>query len=104
MHNARDAHAIREYLKEYRDLWEQKTELTALQYQLAAIRYQRALRSKFPPNQPRGPWDYKRRSLTYENIGNFNYGATGAAVGFSEDVLFVHGGLDAGLSQPEYSA
>jgi len=39
MHNARDAHAIREYLEEYRDLWEQKTELTALQYQLAVIRY-----------------------------------------------------------------
>jgi hypothetical protein len=35
----------------------------------------------------RGPWDYKRRGAEYQNFGNFNYGATGAAMGFSEDTL-----------------
>lgn len=31
------------------------------------------------------PWDYKRRTadLRYEDFGNFNYGAAGAAIGFS---------------------
>lgn len=38
----------------------------------------------------RGPWDYKRLTpdLRYENFGNFNYGATGAAAGF--DALTLH--------------
>jgi len=35
----------------------------------------------------RGPWDYKKLSAEYEAFGNFNYGATGTAAGFSEDVL-----------------
>ncbi len=30
----------------------------------------------------RRPWDYKRQGIQYENFGNFNYGATGAAFGF----------------------
>jgi hypothetical protein len=34
-----------------------------------------------------GPWDYKRQDSKYEDFGNFNYGATGAAFGFSEDTL-----------------
>ena len=31
-----------------------------------------------------GAWDYKRQTadLRYEDFGNFNYGATGAAAGF----------------------
>jgi RHS repeat-associated protein len=38
----------------------------------------------------RAEWDYKRRSsdLRYEDFGNFNYGATGAAVGF--DLVTLH--------------
>jgi hypothetical protein len=37
--------------------------------------------------QNHGPWDYKRQSNEYENFGNFNYGATGAAMGYSLDTL-----------------
>lgn len=33
------------------------------------------------------PWDYKRQNRQYEDFGNFNYGATGAAFGFSEETL-----------------
>lgn len=55
--------------------------------------------------RPNGDWDYKRgdNKLTYENFGNFNYGATGAALGFSRgDLLrgagfaqeFLHGAYD----------
>ena len=32
-------------------------------------------------------WDYKQLGSEYENFGNFNYGATGAAVGFSLRIL-----------------
>lgn len=35
----------------------------------------------------RGPWDYKRSGSQYENFGNFNYGATGAAMGIPESAL-----------------
>jgi hypothetical protein len=35
----------------------------------------------------RGPWDYKQQGAQYQDFGNFNYGATGAAFGFSEDAL-----------------
>ncbi|WP_458129170.1 polymorphic toxin type 44 domain-containing protein [Pseudomonas sp. Z2-11] len=41
----------------------------------------------------RGPWDYKKLSAEYEAFGNFNYGATGTAAGFSEDVLLRAAGL-----------
>jgi len=34
-----------------------------------------------------GEWDYKTQGREYEEFGNFNYGATGRAVGFSEDTL-----------------
>jgi hypothetical protein len=34
-----------------------------------------------------GPWDYKQQSSSYEGLGNFNYGAVGAAVGLSENLL-----------------
>ena len=41
-----------------------------------------------------GPWDYKRRGagLRFEDFGNFNYGATGYAAGFSLDFLQRHAG------------
>ncbi|WP_235433112.1 polymorphic toxin type 44 domain-containing protein [Pseudomonas frederiksbergensis] len=41
----------------------------------------------------RGPWDYKQLSAEYEAFENFNYGATGTAAGFSEDVLLRAAGL-----------
>ena len=50
-----------------------------------------------------GPWDYKTRGCQYENFGNFNYGAVGAAFGFPLDVLLKAAGLaqiEAGTSQP----
>jgi hypothetical protein len=37
-----------------------------------------------------GPWDYNQYNQypgEYEDFGNFNYGATGAAVGISNEVL-----------------
>jgi Bacterial toxin 44 len=37
-----------------------------------------------------GPWDYKHSRTprgTYDDFGNFNYGAAGAAAGFSEFTL-----------------
>jgi uncharacterized protein RhaS with RHS repeats len=34
-----------------------------------------------------GDWDYKQLDIKYEDFGNFNYGATGAALGFSEQTL-----------------
>src|SRR5262249_55676157 len=38
---------------------------------------------------PHMPWDYKRYPPAgkYDDFGNFNFGATGAAAGFSEEVL-----------------
>ena len=35
----------------------------------------------------KGPWDYKQLGSEYADFGNFNYGLTGVAYGFSEDVL-----------------
>ncbi|WP_258232675.1 polymorphic toxin type 44 domain-containing protein [Pseudomonas brassicacearum] len=35
----------------------------------------------------KGEWDYKQRDKTYEDFGNFNYGATGTAAGIPEQVL-----------------
>jgi RHS repeat-associated protein len=36
---------------------------------------------------PHGPWDYKRQGEQYEAFGNFNFGATGEAAGFTEGTL-----------------
>jgi hypothetical protein len=52
----------------------------------------------------RGPWDYKQISRGYEDFGNFNYGATGTACGFSEMILLRAAGFAqsrAGTSNPE---
>ena len=41
--------------------------------------------------QDRGSWDYKYKSYDhnlYEPFGNFNYGAIGAAAGYSLDTLY----------------
>lgn len=35
----------------------------------------------------KGPWDYKQLDPDYADFGNFNYGATGAALGLSQDTL-----------------
>lgn len=34
-----------------------------------------------------GPWDYKQWGSQFQDFGNFNYGMTGAAAGFSDQVL-----------------
>jgi uncharacterized Zn-binding protein involved in type VI secretion len=52
-----------------------------------------------------GPWDYKQQGSQYEDFGNFNYGATGCAVGFSEETLLREAGRaqqQAGTSRPEW--
>jgi hypothetical protein len=35
----------------------------------------------------KGPWDYKQQQRKHADFGNFNYGATGYAMGFPESVL-----------------
>jgi RHS repeat-associated protein len=55
----------------------------------------------------RGPWDYKQQGSRYQNFGNFNYGATGAAFGFSSQVLYRAAGWaqqQAGTSQPQWGS
>ena len=52
-----------------------------------------------------GPWDYKQQGAQYQDFGNFNYGATGTAFGFSEDTLTRMAGwaqTQAGTSRPEW--
>jgi len=40
-----------------------------------------------------GPWDYKRiYGAQYTNFGNFNYGATGSAFGFPDQILYMAAG------------
>lgn len=39
-----------------------------------------------------GEWDYKRLGGQYEYFGNFNYGATGRALGLPRDVILRAGG------------
>jgi RHS repeat-associated protein len=56
----------------------------------------------------KGPWDYKRKGKQgeYEAFGNFNYGATGAAMGiFSDRTLLREAGrnqIEKGNSKPEW--
>lgn len=40
-----------------------------------------------------GEWDYKQNGGEYEDIGNFNYGVTGSALGFSETTLKAGAGV-----------
>jgi SPP1 gp7 family putative phage head morphogenesis protein len=37
--------------------------------------------------QSGGEWDYKKEDYAKEDFGNFNYGATGRALGFNEETL-----------------
>jgi type VI secretion system secreted protein VgrG len=63
-----------------------------------------------------GPWDYKQNATlndfgtlnprpnppsAYEDFGNFNYGATGAALGLSPEVLLIGAGWQATRSHLE---
>lgn len=53
----------------------------------------------------KGPWDYKQQGRQYQDFGNFNYGATGKAFGFSENTLLREAGRaqqKAGTSKPEW--
>jgi len=53
----------------------------------------------------KGPWDYKQCGSQYEAFGNFNYGATGMAHGFTEEQLLTEAGRAqraAGTSRPEW--
>jgi len=53
----------------------------------------------------KGPWDYKQLDQEYADFGNFNYGATGKAAGFSEATLLRAAGwaqVQAGNSRPEW--
>ncbi|MDX8378130.1 MAG: polymorphic toxin type 44 domain-containing protein [Mariprofundales bacterium] len=53
-----------------------------------------------------GQWDYKQKGTSWENFGNYNYGATGAASGlFTLDTLLREAGRAqtiAGTSKPEW--
>jgi hypothetical protein len=43
--------------------------------------------------RPYGSWDYKHEyGDEYEDFGNFNYGATGAAMGIPDEVLLLAAG------------
>jgi hypothetical protein len=56
--------------------------------------------------QNKGPWDYKQQGKQYENFGNFNYGATGLALGFDETTLLREAGRAqqaAGTSKAEWN-
>jgi hypothetical protein len=51
----------------------------------------------------KGPWDYKQQGPQYRNFGNYNYGATGRALGLSERFLLREAGRAqqaAGTSRP----
>jgi hypothetical protein len=53
----------------------------------------------------KGRWDYKQQGKQYAHFGNFNYGATGHARGFSDDVLLKMAGeaqIAAGTSTLEW--
>jgi RHS repeat-associated protein len=52
-----------------------------------------------------GPWDYKQQGLQYDEFGNFNYGAAGAAFGFPDWLLLRMAGWaqqQAGTSLPQW--
>lgn len=53
----------------------------------------------------KGPWDYKQKGKEYQDFGNFNYGATGLALGFDEKTLLREAGRAqqaAGTSKEEW--
>ncbi|MBI5242560.1 MAG: type IV secretion protein Rhs [Elusimicrobia bacterium] len=55
----------------------------------------------------KGPWDFKQKGKTYENFGNFHYGAVGRATGIPKAILLRAAGLaqkKADTSQPEFGS
>ena len=55
----------------------------------------------------KGPWDYKQRGSQYQDLGNFNYGATGSSFGFPDSILLRMAGWaqrQAGTSKPEWGS
>jgi hypothetical protein len=56
--------------------------------------------------QPGGEWDYKQLDpdaiLNYDDTGNFNYGATGAAMGLTLPQMLFVGDMDSATSHQEY--
>ncbi len=53
----------------------------------------------------KGPWDYKQQGRAYQNFGNFNFGATGAAAGIQSPILLRGAGYaqeQAGTSTPSW--
>lgn len=55
----------------------------------------------------KGPWDYKQKGASYQDFGNFNYGATGLALGLDERTLLREAGRGqqaAGTSRPEWGS
>lgn len=54
----------------------------------------------------KGPWDYKQQGSQYENLGNFNFGATGCAFGFTAKILLRGAGWaqqKSGTSKPGFN-
>jgi hypothetical protein len=45
-----------------------------------------------------GEWDYKQHGAQYEEVGNFNYGATGHAAGIPEQILLRAAGAAQGIA------
>lgn len=54
---------------------------------------------------PGGKWDYKhgKGNSQYENFGNYNYGVTGTAAGFSEITLKSAAGIAQWFTNPDGS-
>jgi len=53
----------------------------------------------------KGPWDYKQQGGQFQDFGNFNYGAVGAAFGFTDQILLRGAGaaqMLAGTSTPQW--
>lgn len=53
-----------------------------------------------------GQWDYKQQGSQYEDFGNYNYGLTGSAAGFSGYTLLEAAGayqIYSGTSKPGWS-
>jgi hypothetical protein len=48
-----------------------------------------------------GPWNYKRQNPLYEDFGNFNYGATGSAFGFPDQILLRAAGAASQLASSD---
>ncbi len=67
---------------------------------LSAIQFYNKVRNK-------GDWDFKQQGVEFANFGNFHYGATGSAAGFSPSILLRMAGAAqtrAGTSSPEWGS